>query len=207
MVWPDGPGASAVALQRDPAAVRDLGAWVRRERGSNPDAVVVASFPGTAAGATNGSTGDFATDPLAVATAAATIADASTPDDAGPHAFTGDTTPTSLRSLRRWVAERVGGDGPTDAAALVVSELATNVERHSRSWVTVDVADVAGTTMIGVSDPDTESLPSPRHAAAQDVGGRGLLVVSRLSTRWGVVVAAHSKTVWALLAPDPAPVG
>lgn len=115
-------------------------------------------------------------------------------------AFTGDTTPTSLRSLRRWTSDQLS-ERPdlVDDAVLVVSELSTNVERHARSWLTVDVVEVAGHVVVAVTDPDVDALPVLREVPRDEPSGRGLLVVSSLASWWGVVVRPRTKTVWAAL--------
>ncbi len=114
--------------------------------------------------------------------------------------FTGDTTPTSLRALRTWV----GAHAPTtprtlDDLVLATSELATNVERHARGWVTIDLVDVGGRVLVAVTDPAVDRFPRPRAVASDQVSGRGLMVVAAVSTAWGVVARPASKTVWAVL--------
>jgi anti-sigma regulatory factor (Ser/Thr protein kinase) len=117
-----------------------------------------------------------------------------------PSAFTGDTTPTSLRALRRWVASQLGDDHPhVDDVILVVSELATNVERHAGNWLTVDLVQLPDDTLVAVTDPTVEAIPLPRDVPAEQVSGRGLLIVAALSRWWGVVVRPRSKTVWAAI--------
>ena len=125
-----------------------------------------------------------------------------------PSAFTGDTTPTSLRALRRWVSSQLGDEHPhVDDVILAVSELATNVERHAANWLTVDLVQLPDDTLVAVTDPTTDALPLPRDVPAEQLSGRGLLVVAALSRWWGVVVRPRSKTVWAsipnIMTPAP----
>ena len=84
-----------------------------------------------------------------------------------------------------------------EAARLVLSELASNAVRHARTpfEVTVRVSDVV---WIGVRDASRRQ-PRVLFATAQDVSGRGLLVVSRLATRWGIDWRDGNKVVWAEL--------
>jgi anti-sigma regulatory factor (Ser/Thr protein kinase) len=80
-------------------------------------------------------------------------------------------------------------------AALLLSELTTNVVRHARthfslcaevtpSSVRVEVAD-------GLRDPPVVRDPGPR-----DVGGRGMVLVSELADDWGTESMPEGKLVW-----------
>jgi hypothetical protein len=112
--------------------------------------------------------------------------------------FTGDTTPTSLRSLRRWATGRLEERNySVDDIVLALSELSTNVERHGGEWLTVDLVDRGHSVVLAVTDPAHQRLPQPRFAGPNDTTGRGLLVVATLAMNWGLVVRAAHKTVWA----------
>jgi len=83
-------------------------------------------------------------------------------------------------------------------ASLLVSELVTNAIVHGRSGATVDAGISADRVLrVAVSDGDPAPLPSvdlqPRTSAE---GGRGLLIVSLLASRWGFAPAAGGKAVW-----------
>lgn len=80
-------------------------------------------------------------------------------------------------------------------AELLVSELAGNVVAHVGSWMEVTVEFIDGSVRIGVSDGDP-SRPQPQVPTDGSLGGRGLLIVERLSSRWGVDTRADGKTVW-----------
>lgn len=89
-----------------------------------------------------------------------------------------------------------------EAAALVVSELVTNAIVHSGS----DVVSCAlrlgnGLLRIEVTDQGTSGAePAVRMPAADDVSGRGLLLVSAVSEAWGVSPAIPAgRTVWAIV--------
>lgn len=80
-------------------------------------------------------------------------------------------------------------------AALLVSELVTNALRHgapplsmtvgcARSWLVVEVSDASAT------------LPVERHTDAWAEGGRGLPLVSALSSQWGAARTAAGKVTW-----------
>ena len=81
-----------------------------------------------------------------------------------------------------------------DAAELLTSELTTNCVRHARTGFEVKV-DASSQIHVEVTDSgagDPEVL-SPAPTAES---GRGLLIVSRLASRWGVIEAQPGKTVW-----------
>lgn len=89
-----------------------------------------------------------------------------------------------------------------DDAALIVSELATNAVRASRSDFGVAVRVHHGEVWIEVTD-DSADLPEVQFAAEDHGHGRGLMLVEALAAVWGVTAAETGKTVWAMLqAPE-----
>lgn len=107
----------------------------------------------------------------------------------------------SPRQGRRFVTEVLrtsGVDRYAETARLLVSELITNAVLHGRSElevlisvdeseVRVDVRDLSSRRP-AVSDQDEDAL-----------NGRGLAIVSRLASRWGVDARAEGKSVWFVL--------
>jgi anti-sigma regulatory factor (Ser/Thr protein kinase) len=196
LMWPDGvpTGGSAVGVHAhtvldgqlaDPFSLEQL---VHHARGDHPDADVAVVYPSRSG--------------LPVPEDWVECCRAAAGDDRGQarRVFTGDTTPTSLRALRHWVADHASGSpDAVDDLVLATSELATNVERHARGWVTVDLVDIAGYVLVGVTDPAVDRLPVPRSVDSDEVSGRGLLVVAAVSSMWGIVVRPASKTVWAAI--------
>lgn len=96
----------------------------------------------------------------------------------------------------------------SQAAALVVAELAANAITHGRVagrdfllGLTLTPDPVAPTTLrIEVSDCRGERPPLPRVTTHLAEHGRGLLLVDALAARWGTFVRPPSgKTVWAEL--------
>ncbi|MGW4199198.1 ATP-binding protein [Streptomyces sp. NPDC005004] len=87
----------------------------------------------------------------------------------------------------------------SEAVALVVAELAANAVLHGRvpgrDFELCLRYDPAGTVRVEVSDTHpAHPMLSPAHTD----GGRGLLLVAALSTRWGVHARkGPGKTVWA----------
>lgn len=128
------------------------------------------------------------------------------------------STPRGARLARRLCGHRLDawgvpyGSDAHDAVTLVVAELCANAVRHGhvagRDFHVLLTADPAtGTVRIEVSDTRGERLPRIP-SAAQDEGGRGLLLVEALADRWGCTARAGGgpgKTVWAeCAAPGPA---
>jgi serine/threonine-protein kinase RsbW len=87
-----------------------------------------------------------------------------------------------------------------DPSALITSELVTNVIRHTtcRS-VHVAVSRPHGSLVrIEVEDRSSEA-PTHRCPEDDEAYGRGLILVSALSHRWGADITRTGKTVWAEL--------
>lgn len=81
-------------------------------------------------------------------------------------------------------------------AELVLSELVTNVVRHTNTGGSVRMLCGTDTVRIEISDGDRR-LPVLRAQRPGHAGGRGLRLVDLLSTAWGVEPRAEGKTVWA----------
>ncbi|WP_055563329.1 SpoIIE family protein phosphatase [Streptomyces atriruber] len=96
--------------------------------------------------------------------------------------------------LRGWSLE-----GLSDIAELVVSELVTNVVRHSRSS-RIDLRMVRSGVLACEVEDDDQTLPTLLSAGPGDESGRGLRVVSALAKEWGTSRTRRGKTVWCELA-------
>ncbi|MCX4746530.1 SpoIIE family protein phosphatase [Kitasatospora sp. NBC_01287] len=95
-----------------------------------------------------------------------------------------------------------------DDAIVLVSELVTNAVVHAGTAAEVSCLREEDSVQIGVTDRHPErGLPafagpvagdgvSEHFADAEGEGGRGLLMCSALSSRWGVEYSAGQKTVW-----------
>jgi anti-sigma regulatory factor (Ser/Thr protein kinase) len=109
--------------------------------------------------------------------------------------------PGSVPAARRYVTDLLG-QAPAQlcqTAALLVSELATNVVRHAdtRQFV-VEVEFTPGDRLrVGVTDTGHGS-PVPQTPAVTAEHGRGLQLVATLADRWGAHRrrSTHEKTVW-----------
>ncbi|MFJ4676486.1 ATP-binding protein [Kitasatospora sp. NPDC088783] len=120
-----------------------------------------------------------------------------------------DSTPESVAGARRhtvlvlhcWHAR----DGLSDAARLVVSELATNAvrARGGPSGFTLSLALRDDHLLVQVGDQDPRP-PRPRETGPDATGGRGLHLVDELSSRWGYYrTPPNGKVVWAELPTGP----
>jgi CheY-like chemotaxis protein/anti-sigma regulatory factor (Ser/Thr protein kinase) len=98
--------------------------------------------------------------------------------------------------LAAWGAARF-----VDDALLVVSELATNAVVHAESAFTVRLKLSGAALRIEVADEAATSSPEPRVADDSAEGGRGLFLVSAVSSAWGVESGAghEDKVTWAEL--------
>ncbi|MFF4650276.1 SpoIIE family protein phosphatase [Streptomyces sp. NPDC001380] len=85
-------------------------------------------------------------------------------------------------------------DGLADTAQLLVSELVTNALRVARDSVQLQLIQV-DKLLVEVSDDD-HNLPSLEPSGHLDEDGRGLSLVSQLSSRWGTARKAVGKVVW-----------
>jgi anti-sigma regulatory factor (Ser/Thr protein kinase) len=82
-----------------------------------------------------------------------------------------------------------------DTAELVVSELVTNAVRHATGPIELQVLLLDEIVSFSVADAKTP-LPRLRRTTFDDEGGRGLQLVSLLSSRWGARATVMGKVVW-----------
>ena len=97
-------------------------------------------------------------------------------------------------TLAEWAME-----GLLDEAELVVSELVTNAVTHGGSACRLELSHSSGALRIEVID-EGEGSPEPQPYDSSSEHGRGLVLVSAMSTSWGVESAPEGKKVWAVLA-------
>jgi len=85
-----------------------------------------------------------------------------------------------------------------DDVALVVTELVANAVRHAGGCRTVILhADGNRVTVTAVDTSPTQ----PHRREPDGGGGRGLIIIEALSTRWGVDHRHNGKRVWASFTP------
>ena len=113
--------------------------------------------------------------------------------------------PTSPRRCRQATTDllgRAGADHLASDAALLVSELVTNVLLHVRSEASVRVSVRTGTLLVEVED-ESPVLPRPLVASDSSPTGRGLALVQGLANAWGAVPNGEGgKVIWFELGAD-----
>ncbi|MFC3573025.1 ATP-binding protein [Streptomyces yaanensis] len=119
--------------------------------------------------------------------------------------------PAEVGRARRWARSRLAGSGIgadeplAETLILLVSELVTNAVVHTgcpavlRLLLTGVRDDASGTPAgtVRLEVADTSACPpTPRHAAGDETGGRGLELVDGLADRWGWDAEGVGKRIW-----------
>jgi anti-sigma regulatory factor (Ser/Thr protein kinase) len=84
---------------------------------------------------------------------------------------------------------------------LLSTELITNAVRHTDSSCAVAVRWTGARVRVEVTDV-SQARPHRRHSSPEAEGGRGLLLVESLATRWGSAPDPAGKVVWFELGPS-----
>lgn len=109
------------------------------------------------------------------------------------------SAPRVARDMLTGVLRATGHTSLVDDARVCVSDLVTNVVQHTAvPDVHVDVTVDADRIVVGVGDDDPCGSPRVREPHPDEEGGRGLLLVQRLSHGAGVAWADgdRAKRVW-----------
>jgi anti-sigma regulatory factor (Ser/Thr protein kinase) len=123
------------------------------------------------------------------------IPDASPPPEIEIPFGRATVAPSAARAALRSILPQDDDVLATDAE-LVASELVTNVVRHTDGRGLLRAWRVEGGVRIEVVDDD-DRLPFVEAPAPTEPGGRGLLLVDRVATQWGVEPQPVGKRVWA----------
>lgn len=100
----------------------------------------------------------------------------------------------SPRAARRAAAAWV--DSPCNGEFLLcISELVTNAVLHARSPVQLHVMREGNTVRVRVHDNDP-TIPVLRNPSVDATTGRGLYLLDRLASTWGVESETTGKVVW-----------
>jgi len=88
-----------------------------------------------------------------------------------------------------------GREDLVDDVATLVSELVSNAVIHARTQMMLTVESVGAGVRVALAD---DSAVMPRFAGAdrRSISGRGLLIIDRLASRWGVDRLPQGKVVW-----------
>jgi anti-sigma regulatory factor (Ser/Thr protein kinase) len=114
--------------------------------------------------------------------------------------------PAQVREARRFLAGLLDGGPAAGDALICLSELVSNAVVHSRSsqaggTFTVRVQLAGQRLRVEVCDQGGP-WHSPGRASSGEPGGRGLLIVGQLASRWGCEGHSHAGwTVWFELEP------
>jgi DNA-binding NarL/FixJ family response regulator len=109
-----------------------------------------------------------------------------------------DPVPESPRGARRFVVdvlERAEAGDLGEIASLLVSELVTNAVVHARTDLQIAVELLPHAVRVNVFDR-SPNVPIAREPAADDTSGRGLVLLDRLASAWGVDHFPNGKSVW-----------
>ncbi|GIF24650.1 anti-anti-sigma regulatory factor [Actinoplanes tereljensis] len=96
----------------------------------------------------------------------------------------------------RWGREEVAG-----SACIVVTEMVNNVVQHAHTSMIVLLAPHDGGGLSVAVRDHSGTVPSYTGAPAPtSYGGRGMLLIDSVASRWGSLALSDGKVVWALLA-------
>lgn len=105
--------------------------------------------------------------------------------------------PRAAGQARRHVREQLAAwelDDLAPTTELLVSELVGNVVRHARGPIRVRLLHSA--ELICEVYDGSQTMPRIRRATETDEGGRGLQLISALTTRWGARYTRTGKCIW-----------
>lgn len=109
---------------------------------------------------------------------------------------------SELASVRHALVHRAAEwEAPVDRAvlALLISEVLANAIEHGDPPIDVAVTWAVGRLRVEVSDASS-AVPVRRRPSLHDGSGRGIWLVDRNASAWGVEERAGGKTVWFELA-------
>lgn len=129
----------------------------------------------------------------------------SAPDLSVPWLLPAD--PASVTLARHAIRQHLAAAGVTsadviDTAELLVSELTSNVLKHTGGRPSLRVVVGHHVIRVEVTDPAPALLPIERRFDAEAESGRGLLLVAALAQSWGFGRQADQKLTWFELAVD-----
>ena len=117
--------------------------------------------------------------------------------------------PASAASARAYVDEALDtvgiGSDMREPAVLLTSELVTNGIIHGCTDVEVRLDITEDAVRVEVTDGGLEGCPVAEIVQPDAEHGRGLMIVSRLASRWGVELSGGGTAVWFELRCPPSP--
>lgn len=109
-------------------------------------------------------------------------------------------SPGQARAMVREVLTDWRLEQTVDDATTIISELATNAVGHANTGFAVTITRTETGARLTVTD-SSAAPPEPRTPLPTEPSGRGMLLVDRLSRRWGITPSPHGKAVWAEVGP------
>jgi two-component sensor histidine kinase len=106
---------------------------------------------------------------------------------------------TRARRLAREQLASVCGPETLDTVALLVTELVTNAILHARTPLQLQIDTGDDHVRLCVEDA-SDRRPERRTYASDAVTGRGLTLVEKLASSWGVEATPSGKAVWCEIA-------
>jgi len=108
--------------------------------------------------------------------------------------------PASVASARAYVDEALDtvgiGSAMREPAVLLTSELVTNGIIHGCTDVEVRLDITEDAVRVEVTDGGVDGCPVAEVVQPDAEHGRGLMIVSRLASRWGVELSRSGTAVW-----------
>jgi hypothetical protein len=101
---------------------------------------------------------------------------------------------TIAEACDRWDRSDLAG-----AACIVATELVNNVVAHARTPMVVLLAVREEGLAVAVRDESPRTPSFTGAPAPTAYGGRGMLLIDSVASRWGSLPLPHGKVVWALL--------
>ena len=124
------------------------------------------------------------------------------------------TSVSALATLRRKLRAELTGSATVahpdrehwaERLVLVADELTSNALRHGGGRVATALSRIGDSWLVSVSDSSPDVPPVPAEGRDPGLGGLGLYLVADLAERHGWFPNREGKTVWAVVAADPAP--
>jgi anti-sigma regulatory factor (Ser/Thr protein kinase) len=108
----------------------------------------------------------------------------------------------ALSQMRAWLRANLRGMSPDTVsdAELVATELVTNAYEHASGATALRLSLPPDRPVLRLEVDDTcpDQPPDPHYVRrSDDPGGRGLMLITSLTTAWGVLSGVGRKTVWA----------
>jgi anti-sigma regulatory factor (Ser/Thr protein kinase) len=112
-----------------------------------------------------------------------------------------DPDPSTPRAVRREFTRLFDGHPCLETLLLCLSEVVTNAVLHARTRVSVRASETGTTVRVEVEDGSVVK-PLRRNVVEVSPTGRGLHLLDRLTTNWGIDMTDHGKTVWFEITPE-----